>query len=45
MGARWSYEYVVVTVSCDDHFFSIIDGDGEQCEFLFEECDFYARLT
>ncbi len=41
----WHYEYHAVTVECDEHYFKLIDADGEDCDWTLDECDFYAVLS
>lgn len=40
----WHYEYEVVHVSCDEHFFSLSDANGDGWGWEIQDVDFYIIL-
>lgn len=41
----WRYDFHVVLVKCDEHYFSVEDSNGEPFGWDLAEADFYVELS
>lgn len=41
----WRYDYVVVTVACDEDYFSLLNAEGDNWYYEILDADFYAVLV
>lgn len=41
---KWSYEYSIVTVKCDEHFFEL-ECEGESWGWSLDDVDFFIVLS